>query len=137
MKKNDLSVFKMEREGFKITLKRNEFGSVIASHPVVTGVPAVPASAQANVTPASKEESASPGREITSPMVGTFYRSSSPESAPYIEVGQEVSEDTVVCIIEAMKMMNEIKAEMKGVVGEILIENGTPVQFGQPLFKVR
>ncbi len=70
-------------------------------------------------------------------MIGTFYRSPSPEAAAYAEVGTEVSGETVVCIIEAMKVMNEIKAEVKGVVTQILVENGKPVEFGQPLFKVR
>jgi acetyl-CoA carboxylase biotin carboxyl carrier protein len=72
---------------------------------------------------------------IHSPMVGTFYRSPSPDSPSYIEVGAEVNEDTVVCIIEAMKVMNEIKAEVKGVITEIVAENGKPVEFGAPLFK--
>jgi acetyl-CoA carboxylase biotin carboxyl carrier protein len=70
-------------------------------------------------------------------MVGTFYLSPSPDSAAYIEVGQTIHEDTVVCIIEAMKVMNEIKAETKGVVTEILAENGKPVEFGKPLFRVK
>ena len=70
-------------------------------------------------------------------MVGTFYRSPSPDSAPFVQVGQSVTEDTVVCIIEAMKVMNEIKAEVRGTIIEVLVENGTPVQFGQPLFRVQ
>jgi acetyl-CoA carboxylase biotin carboxyl carrier protein len=70
-------------------------------------------------------------------MIGTFYRSPSPESASYIDVGAEVNPDSVVCIIEAMKVMNEIKSEVKGVITQILVENGKPVEFGQPLFKVR
>ena len=70
-------------------------------------------------------------------MVGTFYSAASPESPPYVTVGQEVSEETVVCIIEAMKVMNEIKAECRGIVAEIVAENGKPVQFGQPLFRVK
>jgi acetyl-CoA carboxylase biotin carboxyl carrier protein len=70
-------------------------------------------------------------------MVGTFYRAASPESPPFVEVGREVNEDTVVCIIEAMKVMNEIKAEISGVIAEVVAENGKPVQFGQALFKVR
>ena len=70
-------------------------------------------------------------------MVGTFYRAAAPESPSFIEVGAEVNEDTVVCIIEAMKVMNEIKAEVSGVIAEVLAENGKPVQFGQVLFKVR
>ena len=75
--------------------------------------------------------------DIKSPMIGTLYRSPSPEAAPYVDVGTEVGAETVVCIIEAMKVMNEIKAEVKGVVTQILVENGKPVEFGQPLFKVR
>ena len=75
--------------------------------------------------------------EIKSPMIGTFYRKPSPESDSYVEVGDTVTADTVVCIIEAMKVMNEIKAEMSGVVTEILVEDGRPVEFGQALFRVR
>ena len=75
--------------------------------------------------------------DVKSPMIGTFYRSPSPESSAYIEIGSEVSPDTVVCIIEAMKVMNEIKAEVKGIITQTLVENGKPVEFGQPLFKVR
>ena len=75
--------------------------------------------------------------EIKSPMIGTFYRAPSPEAASYIEIGSEVNPDTVVCIIEAMKVMNEIKAETKGVITQVLVENAKPVEFGQPLFKVR
>ena len=75
--------------------------------------------------------------DIKSPMIGTFYRAPSPEAGNYAEVGTEVNADTVVCIIEAMKVMNEIKAEVKGVVTQVLVENAKPVEFGQPLFKVR
>ena len=70
-------------------------------------------------------------------MVGTFYAAPSPEAAPYVTVGQEVTPDTVVCIIEAMKVMNEIKAEITGVIAEVCAENGKPVQFGQALFRVK
>ena len=76
-------------------------------------------------------------KEITSPMVGTFYSAASPESPSYVTVGQEVTDDTVVCIIEAMKVMNEIKAECHGVIAEVVAENGKPVQFGQPLFRIK
>jgi acetyl-CoA carboxylase biotin carboxyl carrier protein len=70
-------------------------------------------------------------------MIGTFYRAPSPESQPYVEVGSEVNPDTIVCLIEAMKVMNEIKADIKGVVTHILVENAKPVEFGQPLFRIR
>ena len=143
MRKNDLSVFKMEREGFKITLKRgNDFQPIIAPAPV-----AYPAALPAAATPvASTADAASAApaeanheklKEITSPMVGTFYGSPSPEAPPYVSVGQEVTEDTLVCIIEAMKVMNEIKAEVRGTVVEIIAESGKPVQFGQALFRLK
>ena len=70
-------------------------------------------------------------------MVGTFYGSASPDSPPYVTIGQEVTEDTVVCIIEAMKVMNEIKAETRGIIAEVAAENGKPVQYGQALFRLR
>jgi acetyl-CoA carboxylase biotin carboxyl carrier protein len=135
MKKNDLSVFKMEKEGFKITLKRNEYGAVVASHSAPPM--AAPAAAAPQPAAVATAEPAAKGKEIVSPMVGTFYRAPSPESPAYADIGLEVTEETVVCIIEAMKMMNEIKAEVKGVISEVLVENGTPVQFGQPLFKLK
>ena len=136
MRKNDLSVFKMEKEGFMITLKKGtDF------QPVITATaPAAPAAAPVGAVSAPNAaagKEASSLREITSPMVGTFYGSASPESAPYVTVGQEVTEDTVVGIIEAMKVMNEIKAETRGVIAEAAAENGKPVQFGQALFTLR
>ena len=145
MKKNDLSLFELEKEGFKIRLKKGSSepgGYAVSSHtaysPVSQPAPA-PATIAPSTTSTASETPAPPvarGREITSPMVGTFYAAMSPEAPPYIKVGQSVTEDTVVCIIEAMKVMNEIKAEMTGTVTEVLGENGKPVQFGQPLFRV-
>ena len=135
MRRNDLSVFKMEKEGFKITLKKGtDFQPVIATAAPVAPAAAAPAAAF-SAADAPKDEASL--REITSPMVGTFYGSASPESPAYVSVGQEVTEDTVVCIIEAMKVMNEIKAEVRGVIAEVVAENGKPVQYGQALFKVR
>ena len=136
MRKNDLSVFKMEKEGFKITLKKGtDFQPVITT----TAAPVAPATAPAAVAVSAPDapKDAASLREITSPMVGTFYGSASPESPAYVSVGQEVTEDTVVCIIEAMKVMNEIKAEVRGVIAEVVAETGKPVQYGQALFKVR
>ena len=138
MRKNDLSVFKMEKEGFKITLKKgNDFQPVIA-----TAAPlAIPAAAPAAPvsTPVSAPVAKEPSTyiEITSPMVGTFYSAPSPDSPPYVTVGQDVSEDTVVCLMEAMKVMNEIKAEVRGVIAEVVAENGKPVQYGQVLFRLK
>jgi acetyl-CoA carboxylase biotin carboxyl carrier protein len=140
MKKNSVTEFELEKQDFKIRLKRGSNGSgAVAAYddpPALTAaqlLPAMPAAAPAPqvVAPVSNE------LEIKSPMIGTFYRAPSPESAPYIEVGSEVNPETVVCIIEAMKVMNEIKAEAKGVITQVLIENAKPVEFGQPLFKLR
>jgi acetyl-CoA carboxylase biotin carboxyl carrier protein len=138
MKQNDLAVFKLEREGFKLELEaQRPVAPVIAA----TAVPpaAIPTqTVPANVTGSSGTgEEKSKLKEIVSPMVGTFYRAASPDSAPYVQPGQEINEEAVVCIIEAMKVMNEIKAEVRGVIVEVLVENGTPVQFGQPLFRVK
>jgi acetyl-CoA carboxylase biotin carboxyl carrier protein len=139
MRKNDLSVFKMEKEGFKITLKKGtDFQPVIttvapAAYPAAPAAGGIVSAPDTSVAP--KETSNL--HEITSPMVGTFYASPAPEAPAFVSVGQEVTEDTVVAIMEAMKVMNEIKAECRGVVAEIVAENGKPVQYGQVLFKVR
>lgn len=138
MKKNGIAVFKLEKENFKITLKTNEAGQpVVASFAAPAQVHA-PAPAAPNAAPAEAPAAAPSGdNEILSPMVGTFYASPSPEAPSFVSVGQTVTPDTVVCIVEAMKVMNEIKAEISGVVTEICAENGKPVQFGQPLFRVK
>ena len=139
MKKNSVSEFELEKQGFKIKLKRGgNGGSQHEEMPSATYVPPVLSISPVPAS-ASQPQIASPSNEleIKSPMIGTFYRSPSPEAGTYIEVGSEVNPDTVVCIIEAMKVMNEIKSEVKGVVTQILMENAKPVEFGQPLFKVR
>ena len=139
MRKNDLSVFKMEKEGFKITLKKGtDFQPVITT----TAPAAFPAAPAAAATVSAHDTSVEPKeisnlREITSPMVGTFYAGPSPDAPPFVTVGQEVTVDTVICIMEAMKVMNEVKAECRGTIVEVLAENGKPVQYGQVLFKVR
>jgi len=143
MRKNDLSTFKMEKEGFKITLKRggDEPTIVTTMSPGAAALPAAvsaaPPAAALAAPAATPSEPAPALREITSPMVGTFYTAASPDSPAYIQVGQSVTPDTVVCIVEAMKVMNEIKAEASGVIAEVCIENGKPVQFGQALFKLK
>ncbi len=139
MKKHDLSVFEIEKEGFRLKLQRG----ASASQPTIAAPAAAGAPAKAVVggaeppPPAAKAIESVPMKEIVSPMVGTFYRAASPEALPFVEVGKPVTEDTVVCIIEAMKVMNEIKAETSGVIAEVLADNGKPVQFGQALFRVR
>jgi acetyl-CoA carboxylase biotin carboxyl carrier protein len=148
MKKNSVSEFELEKEDFKIKLKRTPNGgsaSTVAYEdaPVVAYVPPTITTAPAAIAatpggaPAQAPAGGPPEQEIKSPMIGTFYRAPSPEAGPYVEVGTEVNPDTVVCIIEAMKVMNEIKAEAKGVITQVLVENAKPVEFGQPLFKIR
>jgi acetyl-CoA carboxylase biotin carboxyl carrier protein len=148
MKKYSIAEFELERQDFKIKLKRgiggpampDELLSPAGAVPYLVSSP--PVSVSPTVTPVSPGTPAPPSAttedaEVTSPMIGTFYTAPSPESASYVEVGSEVNPDTVVCIIEAMKVMNEIKAEVKGVVTEILVESAKPVEFGQPLFRIR
>jgi acetyl-CoA carboxylase biotin carboxyl carrier protein len=142
MKKNSITEFELEEKDSKLRLKRgiNGGGHAVAGDevpmmvPMSAPLPVIPQSAPASAAPVA----ANTGEiDIKSPMIGTFYRSPSPEAASYVDVGSEVNPDTVVCIIEAMKVMNEIKADVKGIVTQNLIENGKPVEFGQPLFKVR
>ena len=142
MKKNGVAVFKMERDGFKITLKTA--GAVgptqyVTNQPVfsVSEPAAPPAISTEAPASAPAPAAAAGGIEIKSPMVGTFYSAPSPESPAFLTVGQQVTPDTVICIIEAMKVMNEVKAEVSGVVTEICAENGKPVQFGQTLFRLK
>jgi acetyl-CoA carboxylase biotin carboxyl carrier protein len=141
MRKNAVTEFELEKQDFKIRLKRGQNGSgpVVAYEdpPAVVYAPPTVVAAAAPPPPAPPPLPVSNELEIKSPMIGTFYRAPSPESAPYVEVGSEVNTDTVVCIIEAMKVMNEIKAEAKGVVTQVLVENAKPVEFGQALFKIR
>ena len=136
MKANELCEFEMEEEGFRIAIKRrngNEPQVVLSSAPAP-----VAAAAPAPVAAAPDAEKVEDKKylEIKSPIVGTFYRSSSPDAEPYVVVGSEIEQESVVCIVEAMKVMNEIKAEVKGIVRKILVDNATPIQFGQILFLV-
>jgi acetyl-CoA carboxylase biotin carboxyl carrier protein len=140
MKKNSITEFELEQENSKLRLKRGLGGGSAASQaddsvamlPLPVGSPVTAAAPVATAPVASTGES-----DIKSPMIGTFYRSPSPEAAVYVDAGTAVTPDTVVCIIEAMKVMNEIKAEMKGVIVEVLAQNGKPVEFGKPLFAIR
>ena len=141
MKKNSVSEFEMEEGDFKIKLKRK--GADVESPVMVAAaapLPEVAAPAPAPVTPAPAAASAPApapeGPEVKSPMIGTFYRKPSPDADSYVEVGSVVEPDTVVCIIEAMKVMNEIKAEVKGAIAEVLVEDGKPVEYGQALFRI-
>jgi len=148
MTRNGLTEFELEKGDFKIKVKRGPSGEWITStapsaatsqvhHHHAAPVAAIPAAVPVAAAPSTPAPASPTGAQIVSPMVGTFYRSPSPDSPPYIEPGQEVNEDTVVCIIEAMKVMNEIKAEVRGIIVEVLAQNGKPVEFGKPLFSIR
>jgi len=137
MKKNSISEFEMERQDFKIRLKRGS--TYIGPSEEMSASGAVPTTSSTPVLPVlTAPTGPSIGEmEIKSPMIGTLYRAPSPESANYVEIGTEVQPDSVVCLIEAMKVMNEIKAEVRGAITEILVDNAKPVEFGQPIFKIR
>ena len=136
METKELAEVEIELEGKRVRVVRAGVGAA-------TGVPVASVAAAAPAAPAvaPATESAAPaaprGSEIPSPMVGTFYRSPSPDAAPFAEVGDRISKETVVCIIEAMKVNNEIKAELDGEIIELLVEDGQPVEYDQPLFRVR
>jgi len=138
MKKNAVSEFEMEEGDFKIKLKR-ESGKPRKGETVVVQEAApviLPAAAAPPAAPATAPPPAPEGPEVKSPMIGTFYRRPSPDADSFVEVGSVVEPDTVVCIIEAMKVMNEIKAEVKGTIAEVLLEDGKPVEYGQALFRI-
>lgn len=133
--------------GEKIKLKKKSEVKVVAAEPmeipaapmVIPAAPAAPAVPAAPAAPVAQAEAApaAEGKEIKSPMVGVFYSAASPDSDPYVQVGQAVKKGDTLCIIEAMKLMNEINAEESGVITEICVKNGDLVQFGQPLFRIK
>lgn len=128
--------------GEKIKLKKRSEVKLVAAEPIEVPaapmvIPAAPAAPTAPAAPAAEAAPVAEGKEIKSPMVGVFYAAASPDSAPYVQVGQAVKKGDTLCIIEAMKLMNEINAEESGVITEICVKNGDLVQFGQPLFKIK
>ena len=134
MCERELCEFAIEEKDFKLSLKRGS-PAVMMSAPMMAPAAAPAAAAPAPAAPAAPaaDDKLIP---IPSPLVGTFYRAGSPDADPFVAVGSRVNKDTVVCIIEAMKVMNEIKAEASGVIKKILVENATAVQFGQPMFLI-
>jgi len=138
--------FEFENENIRIRLSKTAAPQFVqAVQPVASSAPVAAAAAQSTATPGTAEtisaetptETDADLFKITSPIVGTFYSSPSPDKAPYVNEGDRVSESTVVCIVEAMKLMNEIQAETSGEVVKIYVENGQPVEYGQPLFGIR
>ena len=137
MNENGLSEIEMEKDGLKIRLRKGSGGRVESSIVENAGAPSTPGAAAAapgGKTPPATSVSARP--PLKSPMVGTFYAAPAPDAAPFVQVGSTVEIGQVICIIEAMKLMNEIKSEVRGKIAEILVHNGDPVEFGQPLFVI-
>ena len=139
MDEHDLSHFHLEQDGVKIKLTKGMNSEDIAN---MLASARQPQAAPAALPEVAAEAAALPEPEddldsITSPLVGTYYKAASPESAAFIKIGDRVTEDTVVCIIEAMKVMNEIKAECSGTIADVVVKNGSAVQYGEVLFKVR
>jgi acetyl-CoA carboxylase biotin carboxyl carrier protein len=146
MAKNDLSYFHLMHGSFKVELRRGTdveaakdlLSKMPATGPMMSHAPApAPAPAVTHGAPKAATPEEAHGPTINSPMVGTFYRSAAPGEEVFVKIGDTVDENTVVCIIEAMKVMNEIKAEARGTVARILVDDGKPVQFGQPLFELK
>ena len=133
MARHDLVEVEAEEEGKRLRVRRRD------GRPAPEGGAAPgPAAAAASPVPAAAAAPAEPGiAEFRSPMVGTFYRAANPEAEPFVQPGSRVEPETVICIIEAMKVMNEVRAEAAGEIVEVLAENGQPVEFGQPLFRIR
>lgn len=144
MDDHDLTLFHLEKEDFNLKLKkgadleamRDALGGLVAASPVPQ-VPASPATAAAPASPAPAAEPVDQGPAISSPMVGTFYRKPTPEAEAFVSVGDTVSEGQTICIIEAMKVMNEIKADVSGTITEICVEDASPVQYDDVLFRLK
>lgn len=134
MQDYDLTEFDMESEDMKLTMCRG--GEMMAPVHAPMMPAAAPAPQAAAPAAAAAEPEAPSAVTIDSPIVGTFYASPAPDAAPFVKAGDEVNEDTVVCIVEAMKVMNEIKAEQRGRIKKVLVDNATPVEYGQPLFEI-
>ncbi|MFA5389010.1 MAG: acetyl-CoA carboxylase biotin carboxyl carrier protein [Candidatus Omnitrophota bacterium] len=135
MNENELMELEVERDGMKIRLRKSASGKIetIAEPQTAPGTIQVVRAEERAAAPAREE---SKFTAIKAPMVGTFYRAAGPDAKPYVEIGQAIDVGQVVCIIEAMKLMNEIKSEVKGRIVEILVENARSIEYGQTLFKV-
>ena len=139
MKESDLSEFEIEEQGLKLRIRRGNSGTLNVSSSTLPHMIPTPtqASPHALPQPAPGPEEPSHGTFIKSPMVGTFYQASTPSNPPYVKVGDKIQSSSIVCIIEAMKVMNEIHAEIQGTVLEVLVKNGQTVEYGQPLFRLK
>ena len=136
MNENGLVELEIEKDGMRIRLKKTASGTEAFSGPIVVERERVSEGPSGKQAVGAVEKALVNTVEIRAPMVGTFYRAPSPEAPPYVEVGQIIESGQVICIIEAMKLMNEIKSEIKGKILEILVDNAEPVEFGQPMFLI-
>lgn len=136
MNENGLVELEIEKEGMRIRLKKTSSGTESFSGPILVEREKVATEPPKAETPGPTPKPAIKTVEIRAPMVGTFYRAPAPEAPPYVDVGQTIEQGQVICIIEAMKLMNEIKSEIRGKILEILVDNAEPVEFGQPLFLI-
>lgn len=137
MKANDLTEFAMKDEDFELAMKRgSDEPQIVYAAPAAAPAVAAPLATAAPAAEAAPVDENEGLIEIPSPIVGTFYRKPAPEADNFAEIGTEVTEDSVVCIVEAMKVMNEIKADVRGVIKKVLVDDASPVQYGQPLFLV-
>ncbi|MDR1534247.1 MAG: acetyl-CoA carboxylase biotin carboxyl carrier protein [Planctomycetota bacterium] len=135
MRENELAELRLEEGDFKVSLRKQGLPAVPAPLPLPPAPPpAIPAVPAPGLGPADDNEGCEP---VKSPIVGTFYRGPSPDAPPFVNEGEAVKKEAVVCIIEAMKIMNEIKAGLDGRIERVLVESGEPVEYGQTLFLVR
>lgn len=132
LENTDITRFEYENDDQRLLIRRGK--EVVSA--AVAPVAAAPAPAAAAPAAEAEEPEQKPGHIVTSPFVGTFYRAPSPEAPPFVDLGQTVQKGQTLCIVEAMKLMNEIEAEVSGKVAEIFVENGEPVEFGEPLFRI-
>ena len=141
MQEHNLSEIEIEKDGLKIKLKKGANGKIIQEETAPAAIPVPRLVESPSVSAAAETSKASADNPnvlvVKSPMVGTFYSSPAPDQAVYVTPGKRVKEGDVLCIVEAMKLMNEIKAELSGQILEILVKNGQPVEFDQPLFKIQ
>jgi acetyl-CoA carboxylase biotin carboxyl carrier protein len=136
IKEEDITGLAVEEKGIKYEVRRDK-GGVVGTQVTQVPAPVHPHAAKSDTAPKPAEDPEEGLTAITSPMVGTFYRAPSPESPPFVSVGDEVEQGKVVCIIEAMKLFNEIESEVKGKIVKILVENGQPVEYGQKLMMIK
>ena len=144
---SDIQEFRLEGDDFRLEIRRNLPGNVVST---VVAAPPIATEAASLPVPEQRVEASAPATpppavtasradliEVTAPMVGTFYRAPGPEESPFVEVGTRIGVGQTVCILEAMKLMNELESEVSGEVVEILVDNGTPVEYGQVLMRVK